>query len=615
MNIYELIQQFHPYSTWIIMTFSIWVIYIFLTNTGMYSLLKKAISMILQQLCSLILTVFFLSFKIINSIELYIVLLIDILTGKNSAINRVTVLAISALSIASFYTTFSGMQLLVNEWTAGLITIGVQTFLLIASLQIGMDINLNKNDIKENQKNSSNSKNTDESSDTFVKIITLFLIVLLFTVAILFTIQKNTLIKNILYSILIILFIIIFALSVNHIVNRKSEKKLKSKVLLILYFATLGFSSFFSYNSFMNKMYTKENRYLDAFLNTKITVINAIDNLHDSIDRTEYDNTSKNILTQLNTLQKKMNESESKYIEYTELLSQEKTLKQEIRAINNRYDQNSNNLYQNTANQFLDYSIKGIDQINKNRDEELRPLKAELNNIQTEIKNHEFNDTNKRTPYEQIRKNVNSLTSNSQITLLLQKEDWEPEDIKNFNLNMDTLRNTINNSSEIFTDIDSISIDKLSTLSTYKEFQYQYKVNYQKILATHFNENITETGYNEKTDELFNYAYTIIDSFPLYEKGSITSSSELSKTQEVINIEKAFRSSNQNTNDLEKNIKAFFDNKLLGLLCSIIALLMDCLILFVGLLTPRPISHFEKTNCDFEKKKAILENLFNKPIK
>ena len=84
---------------------------IFLTVTifkirGLFKLITNVIGMVLEQLCTLLVEAVYLFFKIVNTLEVYIILLVDALTGKTSSNGKIAALAIGVLSVASFYTTF-----------------------------------------------------------------------------------------------------------------------------------------------------------------------------------------------------------------------------------------------------------------------------------------------------------------------------------------------------------------------------------------------------------------------------------------------------------------------------------------------------------------------------
>ena len=103
----------------------VWIITIIFRTTGMVPLLEQAISFIIQQVCSLILAGFQLTFKLLQAVELYMVLLLDVLTGKHTSEQKVCVLASSALSIASFSTLLSCIPIILATASLPLNTIKV----------------------------------------------------------------------------------------------------------------------------------------------------------------------------------------------------------------------------------------------------------------------------------------------------------------------------------------------------------------------------------------------------------------------------------------------------------------------------------------------------------
>lgn len=576
--------------------FCSWLLYILFNTDGMYSMIKKAASMVLQQIFSLILTVVFLFFKILNSVEIYIVLLIDVLTGKRTAISKVTVLAICSLSIASYYTTFKGMQNLVGDWIAALITIGVQTFLLIASLQIGLSVDLNKVEKKDGWH--------------YIKNIEFIIYILLSLVC--FVLYRNIQDdekKNILYLATIIFFALSIIRILHNFVINKSKNKFTTNILMILYFMALSFSSFFSYNSFMNVLYEENVRYEDSFLRTKNKIIEAVNSLENGVIKQEYKEVKENLGGELTKIQDELNKNRAKYETYKKDLEIKEDLYKQEKEIKEKYDKLISSLINNTGNDFGPESSGQIAEWEVQREKEIQALKSNDGDEKGNNKGEEENKDN-WDKYKYFEELVNVSEENkSNIFILLQKEDWDSEDVKHFRGYI----NILSKLEGVLEDNTELTYNATQLLE-YKEFRRAFKKNYQEILNCHFAGDISLQMYNGKIDNLFESAYKIIDNYPLiYNDSSATYNQD--KADSVIKIEEAFHNSSQDAKDLEKNIKAFFGSKILALICAVIAVLIDCLILFVGLLTPKPIDYFEDTNRNEEKRQAILEHLFNKPMK
>lgn len=578
----------------IICLMACWLLYILFNTTGMYSMVKKAASMVIQQALSLILTVVFLFFKILNSIEIFIVLLIDVLTGKRTAINKVTALAICSLSLASYYTTFTGMKHLVNEWIAALITIGVQTFLLVASLQIGLSINLNKE---------------EEDIKPIIKDIQfLILLISLVITVLLFVFIKDDNVKNLCYFGVVAFLVLLLIRTLTYFVICKSEKQFMLSILMILYFITLSFSSFFSYNSFMNKLYKEDVRYEDAFLKTKTELVESLNNLENGTIKQNYKESKDELEETLSNMQGKLDEDKEEYEKYKWKKEVYSVYWDEKKKLEDECEDSLKEFRSNSGNDFGSHSEKEASEIREHRDTAIEALKVRLG-IKEEPKEISSEEKSKWEPYENYEQLVgNSTKDNSNIFILLQKEEWTSKDISNF----EELIKSLSNLEKILDNTQSLTYDAAQILS-YKQYRICYKTNYEKILNCHLLKDVSLETYNEKTEQIFEYAYNIIDSYPLI-YGS-ESTYDRDKTESVVAIEKAFREASQGTSELEKNIKAFLGSKFLALICMIIAVLVDCLILFVGLLTPKPVKYFKGVKYDDEKEQVILENLFNKPIK
>ena len=210
---------------------------------GFAVLLAKAVGVVLQQLCSLIVEAVCLVFKIINALEVYIVLLIDALTGKASADGKIASLAIGVLSIASFYTTYTGMKYFVEEdEIAFLITLGIQAILFSTSLQIGEALDFNKN--------GKNSIWTKRISVSAIVAASGCISAYLFGMADL-RYSIKTEIYHVLYMIVIVAAVCMILLLIMGLIKTSVTNQNKGVILFIIYFAVLSISSFFSsYNKF-----------------------------------------------------------------------------------------------------------------------------------------------------------------------------------------------------------------------------------------------------------------------------------------------------------------------------------------------------------------------------
>lgn len=378
---------------------------------------------------------------------------------------------------------------------------------------------------------------------------------------------------------------------------------------MILYFVTLSFSSFFSYNSFMNVLYEENVRYEDSFLSTKIKIIEAVNGLENGAIKQEYKEVKENLSGELTDIQNDLNENREKYETYKKNLETKEDLYKQKKEINEKYDKLISDLTNNIGNDFGPESSKQVAEWEKQREGELKALENNDGDKKEANKGKEENNDN-WDKYKYFEELVNVSDENkSNIFILLQKEDWDSEDVKNFRgyINvLSKLENILENNTEL--------TYNATQLLVYKEFRRAFKENYQEILNCHFSGDISLQMYNRKIDNLFESAYKIIDNYPLIYNDNRTTYNQ-DKANSVIKIEEAFRNSSQDTKDFEKNIKAFFGSKILALICAVIAVLTDCLILFVGLLTPKPINYFEDINGKEEKRQAILEHLFNKPMK
>lgn len=258
-------------------------------------LLKQALGTILQQICSLIIEAVVLVFKIINSLEIYIVLMIDALTGKATSEGKIASLAIGVLSVASFYTTYTGLKSFVSEYSISfLITLGIQAILLATSLRINIIVKLDNDNVTSNKRT------------LLLKCSIILFIISIVTAYILsifrLSYASSTIIYHVIYMIAIVAVLALIVLAVIHLSETGTLNRNEGRILFVIYFAVLSVSSFFSYNAFISVLYPNQVRDIDTFRTYKLGTIALVENIDNDIDRDYYDNLYNTINLELQNI-------------------------------------------------------------------------------------------------------------------------------------------------------------------------------------------------------------------------------------------------------------------------------------------------------------------------
>ena len=112
---------------------------------GLWRDMQAVASHVVQEIIRLLANIFTFFLRILSTVEQYLTLITDIFAGnlKQYSLTKLLSISIIALSVASFFTTYSGMEALIGAsgWLGfflrACITFGVQAILLGASIQIG----------------------------------------------------------------------------------------------------------------------------------------------------------------------------------------------------------------------------------------------------------------------------------------------------------------------------------------------------------------------------------------------------------------------------------------------------------------------------------------------
>jgi len=602
---------------------------------GFLILVKKAVGTVLQKLCALAIEAVCLIFKVINSLEIYVVLLIDAMTGKSTASGKIASLAIGVLSIASFYTTYSGMEGFIDQAPiAFLITLGIQAILLSTSLRINEIISFEK------------TSDSMRSMTALISLITLgigcVIAYVLYVVELSYQMKK--IVYHTLYLIVIVAILIVAFVMIGKLINLGTTNSNAGIFLFVIYFAVLSVSAFFSYNAFVPVLYPEDLRSNDIFHIYKVGMIDLLDNLNDKIDVAYYEDVREELAVELKKMEQKLSDIEEK----TFLTDKERNLYDNRRkfegyiALKDKLEQKeAEKVNEEKRWEILQSNIvinsKGIGQHTENlsheREEEhkkkIEDIDSEIQQLEKEMSMIDDDIISNVEAYIEIQEKVNiakkEIECTQQIDLInrfLKQDTWTEKEEKEFSLAVRKVEESrlqlkaFGSNGSADEPMNNFG-DMVDVYHGYQIYRNQYSEKFTQILET-----ATELeSYEEAYQHIQVYAYDVLKNLPETSynfkiEGGVLQTKNLQESDYYSVVEKLKRNANPNLGQVEKNIRTFINNKMMGCLCALMALLIDMMILFVGIIIPQGISFDNRSNGRYsdEDVKRILSNLFNKPI-
>lgn len=601
---------------------------------GFARLLAKACGVVLQQICSLILETFFLFFKIVNSLEIYVVLLIDALTGKASSNGKIATLAIGVLSLASFYTTYTGMEYFIDtghKWVSFLITLGIQAILLSTSLRLSDTLNLTK---------SNNNKFIYGKKIGAAGGVALGGCILAYLVPIVkFPYIWSQRIYHCLYLLVIVSVLACIFFLVKELVENSSTNRNAGVFLMTIYFAVLCVSSFFSYQSFVPVMYPEEIRNENVFRQYGVEVVQLLETTEKKLDTEYYENIFRELEMELDAVEEaskadmpiadeKISEDDAKaYEEYISMKKQLADIETEIADLKDRR-QKEIEAYAGTNDGIGRQTNILYDKLEERygpREEELYIQKGNIEEDMKELgKGEAFKkginySIDKYTKLKEKQENYANSTECSDtivnIRFLLNKEHLEPEEYIQLQEGVEKIEQIKMTVGEGSPENGNNLWIMAKTYREYQEFRYLYLDTIDSIM----NENVADETYKEAQTRMEESAQKLLTTIP--ETGYIFTDSnggEIKTRRYSVGdiygeLTQIRMSASPDMSNLEKGLRTFLDHKIVGITCALMALLIDLMILFVGIILP-PDINFESETYTAEDKKKILANLFNKPI-
>lgn len=586
-------------------------------------LLKQALGTILQQICSLIIEAVVLVFKIINSLEIYIVLMIDALTGKATSEGKIASLAIGVLSVASFYTTYTGLKSFVSEYSISfLITLGIQAILLATSLRINIIVKLDNDNVTSNKRT------------LLLKCSIILFIISIVTAYILsifrLSYASSTIIYHVIYMIAIVAVLALIVLAVIHLSETGTLNRNEGRILFVIYFAVLSVSSFFSYNAFISVLYPNQVRDIDTFRTYKLGTIALVENIDNDIDRDYYDNLYNTINLELQNImtsdktsiltdeEKDIYENREKYEQYlsiqhmiNEQTDEEQKVKDEWTTFLKSWSE---------ANTDIGVNAKAI-------------WETEFNNHKSIIDSIDLKIENLKSQQNALGLGVSS-NMNAYDEICQKLNDYDCTDsiktVRNYMQNYDsasayTIDKAVRELEEYRLALSQAEhIQMNNNLSEMIDVYFSY-LNYQslhrKCIDDILSIEVTGETYGDEYNRIPLPLYNLLQNLPRtdYEfydfENQLIKTSSGAKSDYYSLEEKLRRNANPDLSQSEKNIRSFISNKPLAVMCAAMALLIDMMILFVGIILPKDID-LESTSAYSEQEvKRRLSNLFNKPIR
>lgn len=585
-------------------------------------LLKQALGTILQQICSLIIEATVLVFKMINSLEIYIVLMIDALTGKATSDGKIASLAIGVLSVASFYTTYTGLQsFVIEESIAFLITLGIQAILLSTSLRINLIIKLDNDNIV--------SRKYAMLLKTSIGFLIISIIIAYSLSIVRMSYTCSTIIYHIIYMVAIVAVLAIIVLSVGYLAQNGTLNRNEGKTLFVIYFAVLSVSSFFSYNAFICVLYPDQVRNIDVFQTYKLGTIALAESIDADIDRDYYDELYNMInleLQKIMTSDKRLilsNEERSiyenseqyeKYLKLQEEIEKQNAERDRVEQWWDRFEEDWKEANQDIgvnarevwSTAYSDYQKK-LNEIESNISDlkkEQETLKVGASDMDTyekvcqKIKDYDCTD-----PIKTVRGYMQNYDEAAQ-----NKINKAIGELEEYRLALSQAENT-QMSNNLFEMIDSYC--------SYLNYQSLYREGINRVLNVEVNSQTYKEGY----DSIQQPIYDLLQNLPRTDNEFYNLDNQLIRTRELpwsdyySMAEKLRRNANPDLSQSEKNIQSFISNKPLAVMCATMALLIDMMILFVGIILPKDINLESNSKYSEQEMKRRLSNLFNKPIR
>lgn len=618
---------------------------------GLWRDMQAVASHVVQEIIRLLANIFTFFLRILSTVEQYLTLIIDIFAGnlKQYSLTKLLSISIIALSVASFFTTYSGMEALIGAsgWLGfflrACITFGVQAILLGASIQIGQLSVVRSTEQKGGHALPRPMRWAARGCAIFAALDVLALYLMgVFGAPSWATQLLMALGCAAVVGALAALLPAIFA---------AGQYGGKAKVLLVVYFGTLCFSSFFSYNSFLDTLYQPEFRRLDQFYALQQQAGSLIEKTEQCFDSAYETAVQKQLLAELIALQQQqgtMQQPENQALTAAETYAaQHQSEYQQYQndlasktALRDGYQQSIGNFVAGTpidqrTNRATNTQRRNQQSLNS-LESEIAALTAKLEDIRQGLYAIDPNQTMegalegaaaKRALGQAYQAELSKLGGSvNALMTLVQQDMWTGRERENAQAELERITAFM-----VQYRPDEYAQSHLGGLfnmvSARKVYLDQKRQALELVTAKTLQDN-TPAGWkaavgnmNDRVLAVTQAVPTHFTTFDLGEGNVIAPPAEdvQSPARLVSQLERAIRNADGGLNRIEQNMRALGGNPLLALFCALIAVLVDTLILFVGMLIPKSIHYFKDTAAYAGGKYSpdeldeVLSGIFSKP--
>lgn len=617
---------------------------------GLWRDIQAIASHVVQEIIRLLANIFTFFLRILSTVEQYLTLLIDIFAGnlKQYSLTKLLSISIIALSVASFFTTYTGMRSLIGAegglgfFLRACITFGVQAILLGASIQIGQLSVVRGGE--EGQRGISRPMAWISRCCAAFAVADVLALYLLGVFGAPSWATRLLMLLGCAAVVAALAALLPSIFAAGHYGG-------KAKVLLVVYFGTLCFSSFFSYNSFLDTLYQPEFRRLDQFYALQQEAGSLIQQTEKCFDSAYENAVQKQLLTKLIALQGQkgaMQQPENQTLTAAETYAaqhqgeyaQYKSDLASKTALRDGYQQSIGNFVTGTpidertnrATNTQRRDQQSLDSLNG----EIASLTAKLEEIRQGLYAIDPSQTmedalesvgNKRALGQTYQAELNKLGGSvNALMALVQQELWTGQDQQSAQVELERITAFL---VEYMPDeyAQSHLSGLYNTVSAHKRYLGQKQQALELVTAKTLQENTPEgwkaavSNMNDRVLAVIQAVPTHFSTFDLGDRTIAPPREDVQSPAQMINqFERSIRHADGGLNQIEQNIRALGINPLLAFFCALIAVLVDMLILFVGMLIPKSIHYFKDTAAYGAAGKytpdeldEVLSGIFSKP--
>lgn len=606
------------YAGWTIAAIAL--LYVMFSTRNLFKDVVAILSKIIQEVIKLAVTSISFFFRIISVVELYIVLLIDIFSGslRQNAVTRLLSIALVALSVTSFYTTFTGAGYLITGPASVLIrsclTFGIQAIMLGASLTIGKNSIVRAGERALPSQDSQSPQPPSPPAGRRLRLASLACAGVVYGLVYLGEFGRKW--DNLLYLLGCLLVVVCLASLLPSIFSASCQGA-KATLLLTVYFGTLLVSSFFSYNTVLNALYAGDERQTDNIVLVAEEVSSLLEDAAGCFDADYQAAVQTCLLNAIDTLKNNLETGTFHGANTLGEIAKSITFQTNygtIQRLVGEYDE-GNTTY--ARKMEIEYYLRSV----------LGPIFSGEIDVVPGIQS--FRDI---LAYDVERSKC--ISDINLLTINLQKLEWDTTLLNGSAAALNTVSNFINRYIPVSTRTAiNPSLRELGGLfeavSIWKRFLHTAKDLQQEILS--LNPASGNPNWDTSMQKLSQTAKALLNSIPPYFQSFPDDGSgneikpgggRLSAPRLSLQLQRVIRSHRPGVNVIAQNLQAFVDTPQVSLFAALIAILIDTLILFVGMLLPRMIWYYKDTKAHGENAKytpdeleEILGNVFNKPVR